>query len=75
PPVLADELQKEDLNLIKVPLMDYVNTSALEFITGKRDLEADWDSYVTECMDNLRATEYIEMVNEIFEDTKDTLGY
>lgn len=75
PPVLADELQKEDLNLIKVPLMDYVNTSALEFITGKRDLEADWDSYVTECMDNLRASEYIEMVNEIFEDTKDTLGY
>ena len=34
PPILADELQKEDLNLIQVPLMDYVNTSALEFISG-----------------------------------------
>lgn len=75
PPVLADELQKEDMNLIKVPLMDYVNTAALEFITGKRDIDADWDAYVTECMDNLRASEYVEMVNEIFNDTKDTLGF
>ena len=75
PPVLADELQKEDLNLIKVPLMDYVNTSALEFITGKKDLDADWDAYVTECMDNLKASKYVEMVNEIFNDTKDVLGY
>lgn len=75
PPVLADEFQKEDLNLIKVPLMDYVNTSALEFITGKKDIDADWDAYVTQCMDNLRASEYVEMVNEIFNDTKDTLGF
>ncbi len=75
PPVLADELEKEDLNLIKVPLMDYVNTSALEFITGKKSLDDDWDAYVTECMDNLKASDYIDQVNEIFNNTKDILGY
>ncbi len=49
PPVLADEMEKEELNLIKVSLMDYVNTAALEFISGKRDLDADWDAYVKDC--------------------------
>lgn len=49
PPVLADEMEKEELNLIKVSLMDYVNTAALEFISGKRDLDADWDANVKDC--------------------------
>lgn len=75
PPILADELDKEDMNLIKTPLMDYVNTSALEFITGKKDLDADWDTYVDECMNNLRASQYVDMVNDIFNNTKDILGY
>lgn len=75
PPILADEMEKEELNLIQVPLMDYVNTSALEFITGKKDLEADWDSYVKECQENLKAKEYVEKANEIFNNTKDILGY
>lgn len=39
-------MQKEEMNLVKTPLMDYVNTTALEFITGKRDLDKDWDAYV-----------------------------
>lgn len=74
PPVLADELQKEELNLIQVPLMDYVNTSALEFITGKKSLDADWDTYVKEC-ETKGSTNYVEKVNQIFNDTKDIIGY
>lgn len=72
PPILADELQKEDLNLIKTPLMDYVNTAALEFITGKRDLDADWDAYVKDC-ENKGSQKYVDEANEIYKDTKDLL--
>lgn len=74
PPVLADELEKEELNLIKVPLMDYVNTAALEFITGKRSLETDWDAYVSEC-EAKGSQKYVDQVNEIFNRTKESLGY
>lgn len=74
PPVLADELQKEEMNLIKVNLMDYVNTSALEFISGKKDLDADWDTYVKEC-ESKGSQKYVDQANEIFNDTKDVLGY
>lgn len=73
PPILADEMQKEELNLIKTPLMDYVNTAALEFITGKRDLESDWDAYVKDC-ESKGSTKYIEQANEIYQDTKDILN-
>lgn len=72
PPVLSDEEQKEELNLIKVPLMDYVNTSALEFITGKKSLDTDWDAYVKEC-EAKGSTKYTEKVNGIYKDTKDIL--
>lgn len=74
PPVLADELEKEELNLIQVPLMSYVNTSALEFITGKKNVETDWDAYVAEC-ENKGSAKYVEQVNEIFNNTKSILGY
>lgn len=72
PPILADELEKEDLNLIKTPLMDYVNTAALEFITGELDLETEWDDYVAQCEEK-GSTEYVEMANEIYQNTKDLL--
>lgn len=74
PPVLADEMEKEELNLIKVTLMDYVNTSALEFITGKKDLDKDWDAYVAEC-EAKGSQDYVDQENEIFERTKESLGY
>ncbi len=72
PPILADELEKEDMNLIQVPLMDYVNTAALEFITGKRDIDADWANYVSEC-EAKGSTKYIDMANEIYQKTKNLL--
>ncbi|MGN0295585.1 MAG: extracellular solute-binding protein [Lachnospiraceae bacterium] len=74
PPILADEMQKEELNLIKVSLMDYVNTAALEFISGKRDItsDADWETYVKEC-ENKGCSDYIQLANEIYQDTKDLL--
>ena len=72
PPILADEMQKEEMNLVKTPLMDYVNTAALEFITGKRDLDKDWDAYVKDC-ENKGSQKYVDEANEIYQDTKDLL--
>lgn len=71
-PIMADEMEKEELNLIQTPLMDYVNTSALKFITGSLDIEKDWDSYVKDC-ESKGSTKYIDKANEIFERTKEDL--
>ena len=73
PPIMADEMQKEEMNLIQTPLIDYVNASCLQFISGDLDVEADWDSYVSQC-ESKGSTKFVDMANEIFEDTKDILG-
>lgn len=65
PTIPANEMEKEELNLIKVPLMDYVNTSCLEFITGKRSLDTDWDTYVAEC-ESKGSQKYVDLANEIY---------
>lgn len=74
PPILADEDQSEEMNLIKTPLTDYVNTMTLSFITGTADIDKDWDEYVKNC-ESKGSTDYIDMANEIFDNTKSILGY
>ncbi|MCI5647944.1 MAG: sugar ABC transporter substrate-binding protein [Fusicatenibacter sp.] len=73
PPIMADEEQKEEMGLIQSPLIDYVNTSLAQFISGSMDVENDWEEYVSQC-ESKGSTEYIEMANEIFQNTKDVLG-
>lgn len=65
PPVIGDEDQTEQMNLIRTPLIDYVSTSTLQFITGQLDIDADWDTYVATCESN-NSTRYAEMYNEIY---------
>lgn len=73
PPIMADEMEKEEMNLIQTPLIDYVNSSCLQFISGDLDVEADWDEYVSQC-EAKGSTKFIDMANEIFENTRDILG-
>lgn len=73
PPIMADDMEKEEMSLIEGPLMDYVNQSALQFITGDLDIENDWDEYVAQC-ESKGSQDYIDQANEIFENIKDILG-
>ncbi len=74
PPVMADEDQSEEMNLIETPLKDYVATMTMKFMTGQADIATEWDDYVAQC-EALGATRFTDTANEIFEDTKDLLGY
>lgn len=74
PPIMGDEMETEEMNLISTPLVDNVKAWYMKFITGQADIEADWDKYVQECED-LGASRYTDMCNEIFEKTKGILGY
>jgi putative aldouronate transport system substrate-binding protein len=74
PPILATEDESEELTLISTPLMDYVNTMTLSFITGTASIDKDWDEYVKSC-ESKGSNDYIDKANEIFENTKSILGY
>ncbi|MEG0565749.1 MAG: sugar ABC transporter substrate-binding protein, partial [Hungatella sp.] len=74
PPIMANEEESEELNLIKTPLMDFVKTMTLKFITGQASVETDWDTYVAEC-NNFNVAAYVDLANEIFARTRGILGY
>lgn len=74
PPILANEDETEEMELIRVPLTDYINTMTLSFITGTASIDTDWDAYVKSC-ESKGSEKYIEMANEIFNNTKSILGY
>jgi putative aldouronate transport system substrate-binding protein len=69
PPVSGDEDQTEQMNLIKTPLIDYVKSATLQFITGQLSIEKDWDAYVAGCEANNYQT-YVDMMNEIYNSSK-----
>ncbi|MEF2967341.1 sugar ABC transporter substrate-binding protein [Paenibacillus sp. M1] len=73
PPIMGTPDQSEEMNLISTPLMDYVKTMTLKFITGQESLD-NWDTYVKTAEAN-GSTRYTQMANEIFNETKSLLGY
>jgi putative aldouronate transport system substrate-binding protein len=54
-PALADELA-----LLTQNITDYIENSALAFVTGGMSLENDWDAYV-QGLDNLGLARYLEI--------------
>lgn len=69
PSVVANEDQTEEMNLIKTPLVDFIKSTTLQFITGQMDITADWDKYVAACEAN-NSTTYADMFNEIYNSQK-----
>lgn len=73
PPIMGSIEETEQMNLISTPLIDYVKTMTLKFITGQESLDK-WDSYKAQVEAN-GSTRYTEMANDIFQKTKSLLGY
>jgi putative aldouronate transport system substrate-binding protein len=73
PPIMATPEENEQMKLISTPLMDYVKTMTLKFITGQESFD-NWNKYVAQVEAN-GSTRYTDMANAIFQKTKSLLGY
>lgn len=73
PPIMGSPEESEQMNLISTPLMDYVKTMTLKFVTGQESFDK-WDNYKAQVEAN-GSTRYTDMANDIFEKTKSLLGY
>lgn len=69
PTVAGNEDENEQMNLWKTPLISNVNTWTLQFITGQKNIEADWDAYVESCK-NLNYEKLEAMMNDIYARSK-----
>ena len=56
--------ENEQINLWKTPLVDNINTWTLNFVTGKKDIDGEWDNYLKSC-DDANAQNLVNLYNEI----------
>lgn len=65
PKAKPTEDEREQLNLWSTPLIDNINAWTLNFVTGHKDINADWDAYVASCK-NLNIDNIVKMTNDIY---------
>ncbi|MDQ6419563.1 sugar ABC transporter substrate-binding protein [Paenibacillus sp. LHD-117] len=73
PPIMATAEETEQMNLIMTPLIDYIKTMTLKFITGQESFDK-WEQYKAQAEANGSAR-YTQMANDVFQKTKSKLGY
>ena len=69
PVVGTDEDQNELLNLWQTSIVDTVNTWTLNFVTGQKDISADWDTYVAE-LEAANLQSFLDMYNDAYNASK-----
>lgn len=65
PKAKPTEDEREQMNLWAVPLIDNINAWTLNFVTGQKDIDKDWDAYVSSCK-NLKVDDIVKMTNDIY---------
>ena len=60
----ADDSAK--IGTLETPLKDYIKTSIVEFITGKKNVDTDWDAYIAG-LDKLGAKEYVGLYQAAYD--------
>ncbi len=63
PTAKFDDLQAEQAGLIQAPLADAFDVWNNDFITGKKSLDKDWDTYVKE-MESKRINDLVKLYND-----------
>jgi putative aldouronate transport system substrate-binding protein len=60
-PTLIDEA-----TILQTNIKSYIDQNALQFVTGAKDLNKDWDSYV-KGLDNLKLSRYLEILQKAYD--------
>ena len=65
PKAKPTEDEREQLNLWATPLIDNINAWTLKFATGQKDINKDWNEYVSSCQ-NLNVDKIVKLTNDIY---------
>ena len=65
PTYAPDEFENEELNIMKTSAVDTVNQWSLQFITGQKDIDTQWNDFVEACK-AARSEDMAKKINEIY---------
>lgn len=64
--IWVDPAQIDEMSMLQTNIRNYIEQSSLQFVTGNKDLEKDWDSYV-EGLKNLKLDRYLEILQSAYD--------
>lgn len=62
----VDPANSDEVSMMQTNIKDYIDQSALQFITGQKSLDKDWDAYV-KGLNDLNLKRYIEIMQKSFD--------
>ncbi|WP_019635817.1 ABC transporter substrate-binding protein [Paenibacillus fonticola] len=66
--IWMDPSETDEASMLQTNIKSYIEQSTLQFITGNKDLEKDWDSYVAG-LDKLNISRYVEIMQKAYDMT------
>jgi putative aldouronate transport system substrate-binding protein len=66
--VWVDPAEADEASMLQTNIKNYVEQGELQFITGNKDLNKDWDSYV-KGLENLKLSRYLEIMQKAYDAT------
>lgn len=67
PPLYMDDETSSEFAELQTMLVDYCNEAASQFITGVRDIDAEWDSYLDE-LNRLGLERFLEIYQASYDE-------
>ncbi|CAM4384678.1 putative aldouronate transport system substrate-binding protein [Paenibacillus endophyticus] len=64
--IWIDNAEVDEASILQTNIKSYIEQSALQFITGNKDLERDWDAYVKGLKD-LKIDRYLEILQKAYD--------
>jgi len=66
--IWIDPEQADETAMLKQNITDYINQNALQFVTGSKDIDKEWDAYVAG-FETLNLTRYLELMQQAYDRT------
>lgn len=64
--IWIDPTKADELAMLRQNITDYVNQNALQFVTGAKDLDSEWDAYVAG-LEQLNLAGYLETMQQAYD--------
>ncbi|TVX96475.1 extracellular solute-binding protein [Cohnella terricola] len=64
----VDPATVDESSMLQTNIRNYIEQNALQFVTGNKDLDRDWDAYV-KGLQNLKLDRYIEILQTAYDNT------
>jgi putative aldouronate transport system substrate-binding protein len=62
----VDPADSDEANILQTNIKTYIDENSLQFVTGSKSLDKDWDAYV-KGLEDLKLSRYLEILQKAYD--------